>query len=107
MTPEDKDKEIKRKMDAFMADVAVDLLTPETLKMVEEKVVSLLKRDSIPASTNTYQAFRTGMEMAVAGMNEGGMHLVMPMCAALAKIIKERQDKMREVMKKNDGNIIP
>lgn len=94
----DKQKRIKDRIDAMMADVGAELLDPETEKGINEEIKRIFKLTEIPYSSNGIKAFREGARLCLHMISSGGGNMADPMLllAATQKILRETEERKKK-----------
>lgn len=69
---EERAKRIKDKQDKFLAEIAEDLLDPETIKSTEETIKKIFKKTSVPYTRASLKAFSEGSQIILAAQHGAG-----------------------------------
>ena len=99
---QDKTKRMKEKMDAFVADLACDMLEPETIVYAENSIKDIFKKSEIPYTRGSLKAFYEGCGMMAAAAQQGDPMLVMSLLMSVRKIIQDLEVKVSNLSKENE-----
>lgn len=88
-TDEEKHKRIVKKMDAFMADVAIDIMDDGAFEDLTKKVKKELSDLGVPFTTANLKTFVQGVTFGVGAIVALGQGGLAPVLAGLKKLVAD------------------